>query len=445
MNKKIIEIISSDADSVLKNNKSFCAAPWIHTHIWPDGRVFPCCMAEYSAVIGNLNQKSSFTEIWNNDNYKNLRKDMLEGKPRPDVCSRCYEQEKHSINTLRENITKDFWNETKQQLKNTKDDYTVDLRLPYWDYRFNNICNLSCRTCGPDLSSSWYQDHIGLYGTVPKYATTKFVTFDPCNTESVYKELIEDQIEHVKEMYFAGGEPILMPEHQNIIERLIEKNKTDIKLRYSTNLSVLSYKGYNFLEKWPKFKEILIMISLDEIGERAEYWRNGTNWKKLETNIKKVIDLSKTYPNVKVGFCPTISVFNIHRMDVYVEYLLSNLLLDEHTPFVYNILQGPMEYNIKTLPEKYKDRARESLDKLQKIVLDWKKHMPGIKSMRSILDDQCDNVLRHQTYAADQFAKIDKLRSQSLKEIAPDIYEIYKDFGYDIFHNNFQITSVSNK
>ena len=31
--------------------------------------------------------------------------------------------------------------------------------MPYIDFRFSNLCNFKCRTCGPDLSSSWYEDH----------------------------------------------------------------------------------------------------------------------------------------------------------------------------------------------------------------------------------------------------------------------------------------------
>lgn len=445
MNKKIIEIVSSDAKTILKENKSFCAAPWIHTHIWPDGRVFPCCMSDYRAVFDNVNEKGSFLDIWNGETYKNFRKDMIEGTVREDVCNRCYEQETHSIRSYREKLTTEYWNDLKNQLIETKDDFSADLNLPFWDYRFNNICNLSCRTCGPDLSSSWYQDHIKLFGLLPKHSPEKFVVFDPQKEGSMHKELIEDQIKNVKEIYFAGGEPVLMPEHLDIINRLIDTGRTDVLIRYSTNLSVLSYKGFNFLDVWPKFKEVLIMISLDDIGERAEYWRNGTDWNRLEKNIKTVMELSKKYPNVKVGYAPTISIFNVHRLDIYMEYLLKNNLINIYTPFAYNILQGPMEYNIKTLPKKYKDRAKESIDRLEILIKHWDKHQPGIQSMRSYLDEQVSNEEEYQTLAAYRFARIDKVRNQSLKNVAPDIYEIYENFGYEQDYESFTIKFLNEK
>jgi len=436
MNKKIIDIVSLDPSSLLKENKSFCAAPWVHTHTWPDGRVFPCCMADYNAVLGNLNESKTFEAIWNNENYKTLRQDMIEGKERPDICNRCYAQEKHSITSLREKITKEFWKETKEQLENTKEDYSADLKLPYWDYRFNNICNLNCRTCGPDLSSSWYQDHITMYGKPPKYATTKFVVFDSNKEHSVHSELIENQIEYVKEIYFAGGEPILMPEHLDIIQRLIQKNKTDILIRYSTNLSVLSYKGKNFLDLWPKFKKVMIYVSLDEIENRAEYWRNGTNWSRLEKNIKSLIELEKKHQNIKMGYAPTISIFNIHRMHSYMRYLVDNRLINEYTPFVFNILQGPTEFNIKNAPEQLKISARKSLKELKSITAGWPRQSKDIDIVENWLNEEkVDEEIYYKT--ARHLAEIDKVRNQSLKSVAPELYEIYQTYDYDRYYNNF--------
>jgi radical SAM protein with 4Fe4S-binding SPASM domain len=436
MNKKIIEIISSNPESLVKNNKAFCVAPWMHTHVWPDGRVFPCCMSDYNAVLGNINQVESFNEIWNNNNYKNLRKDMIDGTLRSDVCNRCYAQENHSIISLRQKLTKEFWDDLVDQLKNTEEDYSTDLKIPYWDYRFNNICNLSCRTCGPDLSSSWYQDHVSMYGTPPKYSTTKFVVFDPNKERSFHKELIEDQIEYVKEIYFAGGEPILMPEHLDIIQRLIEKNKTDVIIRYSTNLSVLSYKGENFLDLWPKFKRVLLYVSLDEIFDRAEYWRNGTNWIRLEKNIKLIIELKRKYPNVIVGYAPTISIFNVHRMDECVKYLISTELMNSTTPFVYNILQGPAEFNIKNAPPELKILANNSLERLKSIIKDWPRHINDINSVQNWLHEPVVDTKIFYT-ASKHLAEIDKIRNQNLQTVAPEIYNIYKKYGYDEYYNNF--------
>lgn len=435
MKNKILDAIG--AEQLLKENRSFCSAPWIQTHTWPDGRVFPCCMSNYQASMGTVSTDTKFITVWNGDDYKKLRQDMISGIPRPDVCSRCYEQEQHFGRSSRTELTTSYWKEIKQQLLLTEEDGTSPMDLIYWDYRFNNICNLSCRTCGPDLSSSWYDDHVKQYGVSPKFQKTKFTIFDSTKDGSVHQELIENQIDKVKEIYFAGGEPILMPEHQDIIHRLIEHGRTDVILRYSTNLTTLTYKGTKFLDLWPTFKKVMLFISLDEIGKRAEYWRNGTNWIRLESNMKIVRAVSRQHTNFQIGFAPTISIFNIHRLDIYMQYLIDNDLIDQRTPFSYNVLSGPMAYNIKIMPLKYKQRANESLDRLEKLVGTWSHHSNNIKSVRNWLNDSVENPEKHLEYGAKQFATLDKIREQNLEEIAPDIYEIYKDFNYNDYFNSF--------
>lgn len=425
------------AKQATDQNQSFCGAPWMHTHTWPDGRVFPCCMANYDATVGHLNEEKQFIKIWNGEQYKQLRQDMLDGVSRPDICSRCYVQEKHFGKSLRTQLTERYWEEVKQQVAETDAEGVAPLKLHYWDYRFNNFCNLSCRTCGPDLSSSWYNDHIARYGTVPTYAKTKFVVFDAGKEGSVHEELIEEQIKNVKEIYFAGGEPVIMPEHLDVIERLVAVGKTDIVIRYSTNLTTLSYKGTDFSKIWPKFKEVMLFVSLDEIGERAEYWRNGTNWERLAANMKQVVAISKQHLNFKVGYAPTISIFNVHRLDAYMQYLIEENLVDNRSMFAYNVLQGPMEFNIKAAPPPLKEMARASLDRLEGLVGHWDRHRADINSVRNWLEETPDNAEELYFTAAKNIAEIDKIRKQSLKEVAPELYEIYKHYNYDYYYNNF--------
>lgn len=445
MKKQIKRIIKSDPAQIFKENKSFCAAPWVHTHVWPDGRVYPCCMSNPDVPLDDIKKHNNFEDIWNGPTYSKLREDMLNGTTRPDICSRCYDQEDHDVKSLRFDVTKKHWQTLIYNLKETNLVYKSPLRLSYWDYRFNNLCNLSCRTCGPDLSSSWYNDHVKLFGVKPKYATEKFVKFNPKENGSLHKDLVENQIQHVEEVYFAGGEPLIMDEHLDVVKQLLDQKRTDVLLRYSTNLTTTSYKQTEFLEVWPKFQEVLVMISLDEIFDRAEYWRNGTNWKKLELNIKRLWNLSQTQKNVKIGYAPTISIFNVHRIDVYLEYLLDNNLLDEQTSFSYNILQNPMMYNIKILPIEYKKLALKSIERAEKLVGHWEKHQPGLSSIKSYLKEDIINNTEFLELGAEFFAHIDKCRNQNLKTIAPEIYELYTKYNYDIYYADFKEQKINEK
>ena len=144
----------------MKNiNDAFCIAPWMHMHVEPDGEVQLCCASnwkhEHQRSLGNLNE-SSPEEIWNNSQYRMVRKNMLEGRKMPQYCSPCYDREAGAINqTERQRFNREFAN-TFDLVPTTLSDGTLDtLKLKYLDIRFNNLCNLKCRTCGPDWSTSW--------------------------------------------------------------------------------------------------------------------------------------------------------------------------------------------------------------------------------------------------------------------------------------------------
>ena len=80
--------------------ESLCFAPWVHTHITPDGDVHPCCL--YKESMGNIN-KDDFVDIYNNDKFKDLRKQFLQNK-KPTGCQKCYTTEENGHSSLRTRI-----------------------------------------------------------------------------------------------------------------------------------------------------------------------------------------------------------------------------------------------------------------------------------------------------------------------------------------------------
>ena len=68
-----------------------CWRMWSGAVITWDGKVIPCCFdkdAEHS--MGTL-ANTSFTEIWNSDNYKNFRKSVLTSRSEIEMCKNCSE------------------------------------------------------------------------------------------------------------------------------------------------------------------------------------------------------------------------------------------------------------------------------------------------------------------------------------------------------------------
>ena len=223
------ELRTDQLDRLIKSDV-FCIIPWIHMHAFPDGRAYPCCLSEPQHPIGNLNQQS-MKEVWNEQPMRDMRKNMMNEQPCKE-CTKCYEQEKSKLFSMRESSNKNFGHHV-GLVDETKDDGTFeDFKLRYYDIRFSNLCNLRCRSCGHIFSSQWYQDQAKLAGSEWKLHNS--VLNYAGRTESDMWEQLEPHLDYVEQIYFAGGEPLVIEEHYQLLEEMIRQGRTDIKLIYNT-------------------------------------------------------------------------------------------------------------------------------------------------------------------------------------------------------------------
>ena len=89
---------------------------------------------------------------------------------------------------------------------------------------------------------------------------------------------------------------MLMDEHYKMLELLIEKNLTHVRLIYNTNFSELTYKKRDVLTMWKQFDSVSVGASLDGMGARGEYMRKGTVWNDIEDNRKRLLELASRAP-----------------------------------------------------------------------------------------------------------------------------------------------------
>jgi len=129
---------------LLTESKTFCMYPWIHLHAYPTGEAYPCCHAEMGVgQVGNC-KNNTMQEIWNSPEQKQLRVDMLTEQHNP-ACGRCYEQEKSGFFSGRQSANKHHGHHIDRVFETQADGGYDDFEMTYWDIRFSNLCNLSCR------------------------------------------------------------------------------------------------------------------------------------------------------------------------------------------------------------------------------------------------------------------------------------------------------------
>ena len=335
----------------LMESDTFCMLPWIHLHAWPDGRAYPCCLGKAAHPVGNFKEKS-MREIWNDEPMRQMRRNMLADLPCKE-CSDCYEQEAYGFASMRNNSNKNFGQHIGEVDLTLPDGSLPDFKLHYWDVRFSNICQLKCRSCGSIFSSRWYDDDVKLWGKELRPR----VQFAGRHEEDVWEQM-QEHIPHLDQIYFAGGEPLIMEEHNRILKLLIEKGNTDVRLIYNTNLNDLRYKKESVLDLWKQFPNVCVAASLDDMGDRAEIIRSGTDWAQVEQNMR---DLKRECPHIDFMISPTLSAMNIWNFTKFHRYMVEQGFIRAQD-FNLNILQSPEAYRIDILPADIKEKFKRDFE-----------------------------------------------------------------------------------
>jgi len=328
---------------LLQDSKTFCIYPWIHLHAYPTGEAYPCCHAEMRYPVGNC-RKNTLEKIWQGSAMTQLREDMLAERPNP-ACGKCYEQEQSGFFSGRRSANKHHGHHIKKLDKNP-------FEITYWDIRFSNLCNLSCRSCGHIFSSSWYQDQAKLAGgdwakkNQPLNIAGKSAT-------DMWEQLLP-HMDYVEQIYFAGGEPLMMDEHYRILEELERRERFDVRLIYNTNFTQIRLKDRMVFDYWRRFDSVAVGASLDAMGPRAEYIRRGTDWDTVQRNREQMLEIC---PNVDFYISPTLSIMNAwHLPDFHRSWV--DLGLIQPQDLNLNILQDPAHLRIDIASMKYKQRLR---------------------------------------------------------------------------------------
>lgn len=265
----------------------FCAAPWRGLHINPQGDVKTCCAGNPN-MLGNLN-KNSIEQILNSDLMADIRASLAQGVPH-EYCSNCVKAERFGADSERQwhnNVNPGF------DYASAGAQYHYPVIV---DVRWNTTCNLSCNYCGEACSSKW--------------ASIKNIPFKS-GTRPYYDQVcdfIEQHHDHIHEVALVGGEPLLLPENNRLLDVI---PKTAI-VTLITNLSA-DLENNKIFQKLSQRSRVGWSMSFDNIGERLEYVRHGTKWGQIQQNLKTIKALMQTQGHWG-GIHAVYNIYNATRL-----------------------------------------------------------------------------------------------------------------------------------
>lgn len=315
-------------------SRNFCILPWSHIYFFTDGYAYPCPKLAGNKKFRLGSNNDSLSELWNSDALKTMRLKMLKDETIPECNMHCND----NITSCKKFIGNDLLEHTKPFIQSTNADGSVkDINFIGANVIENNKCNFKCQYCCKD-----YSNH---------HSPNKIIK----NTFKEKNKIFENLF-NLKEIWLAGGEPVIEEKTYELLDELIRNKQTFIRLRVITNLSHIEYRGRKFYEILKAFPDCIVFGSWDMDGNIGEYIRKNSNSNVILSNIRYITNLG-------IKFClqPVISIFNIMHIHQFHKRLYNLELIGKHDVRYYT-LTSPKIHRISILPNNIKDKITLDLN-----------------------------------------------------------------------------------
>lgn len=380
----------------LRTNKSFCKEPFIN--LIPDFDKTVMCPRN-SIPVKDI---KDITDWRTDKDYKVFRNSMLTGsKLGEQYCGACYEREHRGIESQRQYETLEW--AVRMQYDSPADFDNIESPLVY-ELRFSNKCNLMCRMCD-DVRS-----HL-----IAKESRKLGLKTSPISFTDTDIDVINLNAERI---YFGGGEPTIMPEFYQFLEKLQSAGKTDIELCIGTNGMKISTKLRRLLEP---FSNVLFSFSFDGFGRLNDYirWRSDFN-----TVVKNSRLLRQD--GHKIGLQTVCQMYNVTRLHEILEFY------DQEFPDSTSLVQAANGKDDALLPWNH-PRADLVLDTVERCRKTKIYHTAG-RGMKSYVDNiyrtYSDPNFKYDPYLLGKFFQytdmLDKERKVRLQDFVPELEECRK-------------------
>lgn len=420
---------------------TFCIYPWFHLQMVPTGVARVCC--KFGGSIEKDGSPMSISEhsldaIWNSEQMRGIRRDMVEGRPVAG-CQECYNEEVSGGFSMRKRDTERWahgWlNEEKVSLakliadSKQRDHYVSTLPVTY-EIDVGNLCNLKCRMCHAESSSridadpvhrQWAADPIRLAAAdpgidgppPPPRLKGSWLTKTPVDKNEILRNAAR-----LKRLYFLGGETLIIKEVDDVLQYLVDMGVAqNIALSFVTNGSTIKSQSLSLARH---FKETSIAISIDGFGPYYEYIRYPAKWPTLARNI----DAFRKLPNTSVGGAVTLQLYNALNIVELFRYFDSI----DMGYYVYPIA-SPRHLTVGALPPRARAVAAERLR--QYATNDCRQNnremILGLAQQTEATGDHCDMALLRNLMLFTN--DLDRSRGQSFAKTHPELFEFIAETG----------------
>lgn len=442
---------------------TFCVLPWIHFATRPNGDMRLCCSSNASGAGGDhtiglvKNErgvpanfgKENPMSAWNNEYMRDVRTTMLNNQI-PKSCTKCFLEESKGVSSKRIWETYSWMNDidVEDLIQQTQENGSIPEKLVYLDLRLGHTCNIKCIMCSPNDSSRWVQDHKKVYPLFQHSELKRQMGWDSSTFNNYWHENpkfweeMYEQIPNLKQVYFAGGEPLMIKEHRLFLDEIVRRGYADkILIRYNTNGLLIDEE---IIDVWKNFKKVKVGFSIDAYGDRNHYIRYPSDWETIEKNLRL---MDNTPDNISCSIATAIQILNIKHLPDFAKWKIQqnykkiNLDTSEYgvAPgggiFNMHLLYIPTFLSIACLPKEDKEEVRQIFIEFKSWLYNnyrsddafYTTDTYGWKRWQAVLDfmdnkDDTDLLPAFTEY----IERMDKLRGLKFSETFPELKALLK-------------------
>jgi len=339
---------------------TMCLAPWVHTYLSPQTERRMCCASRepaqnFEQYIDTSAGTGRYTPVtleqhWNSDHMKSVRRRMIAGETLPE-CEVCNDRLLNT-NVYRTYFDHLFQHKLPEVFASTAEDGSTTMSPVSWDYRFSNLCNFKCRTCGDMLSSSWETEQ--KQHNMVDYSNSKnnwmvpairqeISRYQDTQIESEFSQAVENH--SVEEVYWVGGEPLMYEQHWRYMKRIVELGDGPrLYARYNTNLSRIKYRGTDlFSDILSRVRDWQICASLDGTNHIGEYIRTGLDYEQFKCNFEHGLQYATNPRQMRIDFTLTLpGMFEVDAIQQLARQFGVELLAKVIFSFSPDIILSPL-------------------------------------------------------------------------------------------------------
>jgi sulfatase maturation enzyme AslB (radical SAM superfamily) len=433
----------------------FCNSPWYELQIYWDGSLGFCCQASHkiypSIHSETYNIRNTTIKQWFDSEPMKLARRSMFGSTQNSFCSRCYHEElasgssrRHRSNQKSVIFTKSNFLQSYEQSpgfdkfeysrqnQGVYDGMPIDLHID-----LGNYCNLTCKMCAPQASSSIASQHVK-WGID---SAKKFIGTDWTRDDSIWHRTLDELagLPSLKNVHFMGGETLITPRFENFIDFMIDRKRVDINVSFVTNGTTFNAR---LMEKLQKFQRVGIEVSIETLTEHNGYQRQGTDTSKVLANIDRYLGLCDS-TRISLTARPTLSLFTIGTY-----YTLLGYCLDKKLVVKSLLCTDPRCYSVEILPKSIKNMYIERYRRfcqdndLDSIDCSRDFNESDSNEIKKIIKNQinqCINLLGTETPSDSESClekmvlwskRWDQVHSLDARDLYPEFAEIYNQYGY---------------